>query len=140
MYAPPSLWSLVEVLARLGPKLTPNVTISWYKNYHAVGERLDPAQSMLYLSSPSTCAVCQARVMDLLDCYRDGRDFGIVQELVGLDCECKQKWQSQVNKEEPIHIAERVTHFYAAIGSDILGGEWWAKHGRHVVEEMPARE
>ncbi len=136
LYSPPSLWSLVEVLARLGPQLTPRVTISWYKNYQQEAERSIPIESRTYLCSPSTCAICQPKVMELLDVYRDTRDFGVVQELAAFECECKSAWRSSLEKEEPTRLEERVARLYEAIGLDVLGVEWWTKNGSRVLEDM----
>ncbi len=136
LYSPPSLWSLVEVLARLGPQLTPRVTISWYKNYHKESEKIDSMEAMVYLCSPSTCAVCQSKVIKLLDVYRDTCDFDVVRELVRFDCECKHVWQSLLEMEEPIRLEERVARLYEAIGHDVLGVEWWTKNGSSVLEDV----
>ena len=60
LYSPPSLWSLVEVLARIGSQLASRVSISWYKVYtqESEGGELNSLDDMWYLRSPSTCVVC----------------------------------------------------------------------------------
>ena len=136
LYSAPSLWSLVEVLARLNPQLTPRVTISWYKNYQQEAERSIPIESRTYLCSPSTCAVCQPEVMEMLDVYRDTRDFGVMRELAAFECECKSAWRSSLEKEEPTRLEERVARLYEAIGLDVLGVEWWTKNGSRVLKDV----
>ena len=74
--------------------------------------------------------------MELLDVYRDTRDFGVVQELATFECECKSAWRSSLEKEEPIRLRERVARLYEAIGLDVLGVEWWTKNGSRVLEDM----
>ena len=136
LYSPPSLWSLVEVLARLGPQLAPRVTISWYKNYQQEVEKSIPIESRTYLCSPSTCAICQPKVMEMLDVYRDTRDFGVVQELAAFECECKDEWQSSLDEDAPMPLKERVARLYEAIGLDVLGVEWWTRNGNLVLEDV----
>lgn len=136
MYSPPSLWSLVEVLARLGPRLTPRVPISWYKTYYEESDGIDPIEGIFYLCSPSTCAACQPVVMELLDTYRDTQDFGVVEELMSIECECKRVWRSSLEAEESVPLKERVARSYEVIGRDVLGVEWWAEYGDSILKDV----
>jgi len=136
LYSPPSLWSLVEVLARLGPTFAPKMTISWYKIYSeqvAWGE-LDPVDGLGYLSSPATCTLCQPKVMSLLDAYRDTNDFGVVQELTRMECRCKDTWRSALGAAEHQPLKERVAHAYEAIGRGVLGSSWWSENGGALTD------
>ena len=74
--------------------------------------------------------------MALLDVYRNTRDFGVVQELAAFECECKNKWRSALEKEEPMPLKERVARLYEAIGLEVLGLEWWTRNGNLVLEDV----
>jgi len=130
IYSPPSLWSLVEVLARLGPELTPKVIISWYKpSYYESAEGDNPVEGTDCLSSPLTCATCKSTVVKLLDDYHNTQNFSTIQTLVGMQCECRIAWRRTLEKQVTGSLAERVTRFYEAIGHEILGTDWWT-HNR----------
>ena len=138
LYSPVSLWSLVEVLARLGPTHAQRVTISWYKIYSekvTEGE-LDPVNDLGYLSSVTTCELCHPRVISLLDTYRDTNDFGVVQELTRMECECKDAWRSSLEATGYRPLKERVAHAYEAIGRDVLGPSWWSENGDTILAEL----
>lgn len=134
LYAPPSLWSLVEVLARLGPQLTPRIAISWYKAYHEVSAVVDSTEDIV--CSPSTCAACQPTVMELLDTYRDTQDYGIVEELARIECDCKRAWRLLLEAKESLPLKERVAQSYEAIGQEVLGVEWWTEHGEGILKDV----
>lgn len=127
LYSPPSLWSLVEVLARLGPELAQRVTISWYKLY---------GKQDVIVCSPSTCELCQPRVVELLDLYRNTYDFSVINELVGLGCECKRTWRSSLSSPILLSLKERVAYCYEMVGRDVLGAEWWKEHGDVVLTSV----
>ena len=140
LYSPPSLWSLVEVLARLGPLVAQRVTISWYKAYSertAVGE-LDPETGLSYLCSPQTCTLCQPRVIALLDAYRNTGDFRLVQELASIECECKDVWRASVEVAAAQPLKQRVAQAYEAIGRNILGQDWWGRYGDQILADVSA--
>ena len=134
-YSPPSLWSLVEVLNRLGPALAQKVTISWYKIYSEESPwgTLDPVDDLGYLASPATCDQCQPQVMRLLDAYRDTNDFKIVQELAAMECRCKDAWRTMLHIDEPIPLKDRVACIYEAIGSNVLGPDWRFASGEKIL-------
>lgn len=138
LYSPPSLWSLIEVLSRVGPELTPRVTISWYKDYGAGGEKGDGVEDSPVLASPSTCSECHDAVMALLDEYRDRGHFDVIQELAGFECDCRLRWLAALQVPEPALLAERVAHAYEAIGRDVLGEQWWLRHGETVLDDVLA--
>lgn len=134
LYEPPSLWSLVEVLARLGPQLTPRIAISWYKAYHEEFAVVDSTEDVV--CSPSTCAACQPSVIELLDAYRDTQDFDVIRELVRVDCDCKRAWRLMLDAQEPLPLKERVAKSYEVIGRGVLGAKWWTEYGERVLEDM----
>jgi radical SAM enzyme (TIGR01210 family) len=121
LYAPPSLWSLVEVLATLGRELSNRVTISWYKAYFGEYAGRDQSLGKVMLSSPTTCPDCLPTVMGILDAYRDTRDFELVTQLVNLDCRCKRQWRASLESQEQTELQDRVARHYEAIGQGIFG-------------------
>ncbi len=137
-YSPTSLWSLVEVLNRLGPELAQKVTISWYKLYieKMAKGRLNSSTDLGYLSSPTTCPICHSKVISLLDTYRDTNDFSVIVELTNLGCACKDAWRSALEKEDLLSLPERVASAYASIGRDVLGKKWWDENGANVLVDV----
>jgi len=139
-YTPTPLWSLIEVLHRLGPALAQRVTISWYKTYVEQSTRgvLSAAQDWGYLSSPTTCPYCQARIIRLLDTYRDTNDFSVIDELSRMECECKDIWRTSRAVANNLTLPERVSSVYEAIGRNVLGEKWWDENGSSVCDELTA--
>jgi len=138
LYLPPSLWSLVEVLARLGPELSPRVYTAWYKVYdqESEGVRLDPVRDLEFLCSPTTCDSCQPRVMELLDMHRAQHSFAFVEQLSQIECVCKRAWKAAVETAEVAPLRERVAQVYEIIGSELLGSDWWARHGKSIIKDV----
>lgn len=139
MYSPPSLWSLVEVLSRVGPRLTPRVTISWYKDYYAGRTPTDPAQDSSFLCSPTTCPKCREAVMALLDDYRGRGDFETIRELAHFDCDCRHRWRSALASPVVEPLPERVAKAYEAVGLETLGEEWWSRNGCSILDGLRER-
>lgn len=142
LYTPVSLWSLVEVLKMLGPSLSSKVTISWYKIYiEKMGQgRLDSATDLGYLASPTTCPKCQTKVIAHLDAFRDTSDFTWIENLVDMQCKCKETWRLAVNTHPTLTLPERVASVYEVIGKDILGNRWWENNRTDVVESLNSHD
>ena len=138
LYTPPSLWSLVEVLSRLGPSLSPRVTVSWHKVYSVScdAHELNALTDLGYLASPTTCKRCGARVLTLLDKYRLTGDFSLVRQLSRQRCRCKTKWESNRTWNSALSLHDRLACAYRAIGLQVLGNQWWAANGRHSLSEL----
>jgi len=135
-YAPPSLWSLVEVLHRLGPDAVDRVTISWHRDYDAElgGEAEDPTRA---LASPTTCPRCGPVVLDALDGFRAGGGWPVVAALDGLACTCHDDWRRSLEVTSgPEALRDRVIHGYEVLGRDVLGADWWARHGAETVNHL----
>lgn len=136
MYQPPSLWSLVEVLRRLGPERAGRVTISWYRDYDAgLVDDDDPTRP---LASPTTCPRCQDTVLRLLDEYRATRDFAVVAKLAEMSCSCHDAWRLALDAPDGGTLVERVANAYALIGRDVLGQPWWDMYGPAVIDGLTA--
>jgi len=131
-YSPPSLWSLVEVLSRLGPGLAERVNISWYKAYEG-----DLLLSEI-IASPTTCPGCEAAVLTALDAYRATGDVALLQQLEGFDCSCHQEWRSRLDRPAPSPLLHRIELVYETAARDILGDAWWHDHRANVLREARA--
>ena len=129
-YSPPSLWALVEVLSRLGPRLAERVNISWYKAYE------DDLLHGAILASPTTCPACVSAVLSVLDAYRSTGDFALVQHLAGYDCSCRRDWRSRLDRPAPSPLVDRIRLAYETAARDILGDDWWQDHRDDVLREV----
>jgi radical SAM enzyme (TIGR01210 family) len=138
LYSPPSLWSLVEVLMRLGRELSPRVYTAWYRVYdqESQGVHLDSVNDLEYLCSPSTCENCRPQVMELLDAYRDRHTFAVVEELSRLECECKTAWSAAIQAGCALPLRERVASAYRVIGNELLPSDWWTRHGSEILGDV----
>lgn len=138
MYSPPSLWSLVDVLTRLGPSLANRVTVSWYKVYRekVPGRELDPVEELGYLASPSTCPLCYPTVINLLDAFRDTNDYRYVEELNAMQCSCKSIWRESIVQSSHLPLLKRITNTYEILGREIIGHDWWNKNGEMLIKNM----
>lgn len=134
---PPSLWSLVEVLRRLGPDLVQRVSIAWYRDY----AELDggAAASMAVLARPTTCPVCENHVLSRLDEYRASQSFEVIEDLVQFRCACREIWSAELAAAETRPLTERVPAEYEDLGREVLGDAWWQRHGADVLAGVPQR-
>ena len=134
-YAPTSLWSLVEVLRRLGPESASRVSIAWYRDYAAAEGR--NASSMAVLAWPSSCPQCLDQVLGMLDTYRDSNAFDAVLELGEMECPCRAQWLDTVQTAPEGSIRCRVATGYESLGRSVFGDAWWEAHGAAVVAGIP---
>jgi archaeosine synthase beta-subunit len=141
LFAPPSLWSLVEVLRRLGPDLAAKLSVSWYKARigradaaQGKSSRLRRVVESVVVAAPTTCPTCQESVVALLDSFRAEHHWETVQKLVALSCACKDEWRRSLSLgTQP--LAERLRSGYEHLGRDLLGEDWWSNHGEGVIDE-----
>ena len=138
LYEPSSLWSLVEVLLRLGPERARHVTISWYKDYYAGDIREEELGSLPVLAAPTTCPSCIDRVMSHLDAYRDSGDFGVVRTLDSLSCACHDAWRERVSRPQGVALPARLIESYELMARGVLGDAWWEEHGTLVAQDVTA--
>ena len=115
-YRPVSLWSLVEVLRRLGREAAARVSISWYRDYNADDDSSSPLQ---VLAAPTTCARCVGDVLERLDGYRDSQDFTIITDLSQHPCSCRQEWLSGLAQAPTQPLGQRVQDEYRALAIEI---------------------
>ncbi len=133
-YAPPSLWSLVEVLQRVTPDFPTRLSIAWYRDYNAAEP--DAISSMRVLASPTTCPACITDVLATLDHYRAQPDPAVLANLVRNACECRARWQETA--EGAGLDLSRLSGIYTDIGKGVLGTAWWESHGDRVLDDLVA--
>jgi len=127
LYSPPSLWSLVEVLRRVGPEIAcSKIKFSWYKTYGSTN----------VVHPPITCSACLSDVIYYLDQFYETNNYAWVERLVSFDCRCKDAWRSQLEAQPSMPILARASAAYELIGRELLGGDWWKRHGDRVLLEM----
>lgn len=124
MFTVPSLWSLVEVLARLGPELARSAVLSWYAMTPAEPRRLRRVSDPLRIA-PTTCPACAAAVTAGLDQFNRDGDFGIVTALSATSCGCRAEWLDGLRRADQRPLAARVAEAYQQIGTELLGPARW---------------
>lgn len=98
-YSPVSLWSLVEILARLEPEVQDITRISWYKNYYEESWRI--------IASPYTCDTCYFDVLTLLEKYKNNMEKDTIKSLQSYSCECKRLWKKKIaDQSDKIDMSE----------------------------------
>jgi len=135
MFTMPSLWSLVDVLVRLGPDLAASVVLSWYAM--APGEsRRRFRQSDPLRASPTTCLACETKVTAGLDRFNQDGDFAMVTELSRTNCGCREQWANGLRQADPRPLITRVTDAYDVIGTELLGATRWAVHRPRALAQL----
>lgn len=127
IYDPPSLWSLVEILRRLGPDVVcTRIKFSWYKTYGSDN-----------VVRPSiTCQECWPEVIYYLDQFYETNDYDWVQRLVSHPCRCKDAWRAQLEAPDPVSPLTRAADAYKAMGLQVLGEDWWRRYGDGMLQQM----
>lgn len=127
LYSPPSLWSLVEVLQRLGPEVAQkHIKLSWYTSYGAFN----------VVDSPTTCDECYDMVISLLDKFVEFVEFDAVRELVRLDCMCKKTWYEQIHQPPTKSLPDRVATEYELLAQSLMGRDWWKNNRQAILGEL----
>jgi hypothetical protein len=127
-YAPPSLWSLIEVLRCLAPAERDATNLSWYRQ-EAPGA---------VLASPTTCPSCRLAVLTLLDRYRATRADECLEELSRLDCACKELWRrSLVWPTTP--LPQRVAAAYDQLAQRLRLQAAWRRWRDNLLGDLEAQ-
>lgn len=131
LYSPPSLWSLVEVIWRLGPDIAQkHIRLSWYTAYGA-GNVLD---------SPTTCEVCYESTIELLDRFAEFGDFELIHTLNQMECHCKDQWRADLIRTPIGSLPDRVAVGYQVLAEELLGYDWWQRYRAEILEGLYAPE
>ncbi len=129
------MWSVLDILSVFSPRELEHIGISWH--------RPRPVTHPLYKKSsiqPTTCPKCFEKVASTLDAFRfSSQRANLIDDLARIDCECKHVWNDKLAMKSNVSIYERVTFGYQQMGRDILGEEWWQKHGTEVINNIPVR-
>ncbi|WP_165913530.1 radical SAM protein [Marichromatium gracile] len=128
-YAAPSLWSLVEVLRRLGPTLAGRVEIAWYRSYYDREGKIT--------RSPDTCPHCRAAVIGLLDDYRASQNHGTVEMLSAYPCSCRDAWAKSLAVPHG-ERADRVAAAYRSLANAFGLDDWLAANGGNLMAALYA--
>jgi radical SAM enzyme (TIGR01210 family) len=120
MYSQPSLWTLIEILSRVDPKLLPSIYIAWYKPR----PQFHPAYT-LPNQSATTCPLCYDTVIELLDRYisQDHRRKTI-EQLINIRCYCKNEWCKQIEVKDRLSLTDRVQKNYSIVRKRMFGEKW----------------
>jgi radical SAM enzyme (TIGR01210 family) len=133
MYSPVSIWSVIDVLMRVGPSISATTTISWYRNRAGEG---GPMPGIV--ASPGTCDRCSDEVLAILDEYRDSGEFGLLERLSTFPCNCRDEWEVRLAHESE-SLADRMATAYRSLGIELLGIEWWTLNGESVIGSLGFR-
>jgi archaeosine synthase beta-subunit len=135
-YRPPSLWSLVEALHRLGPEITRSVVLSWYSTTPDDPRRKSQVSDPLR-EAPTTCAGCRDDIVNALGTFNAGGDFDIIEQLRTSTCTCRTAWQARMEAESRSApaLVDRVMEGYDRIGREMLNG-WWEPRRDRLRDEL----
>ena len=110
MYQSISLWSLIEVLKRLGIEYLDKVQISWYKDYY--GTKISSI-----CHSPTTCSRCKDEVQNLLDEYRENQSWEALEKMAQLTCQCREEWKARLEKQSAVPVYEEIEKMYRKLAA-----------------------
>ncbi len=127
LYTPPSLWSLIEVLCRLGESIVKSrIEIAWYTSYGAFN----------VVASPTTCPRCIDDVSRCLDAFAATSDFSFIRRSVAIDCSCRNAWQQSLESHPPCQRVEAATNAYGLMAAALLPQAWWKRHRSRIITEL----
>lgn len=139
MYRVPSLWSLIEVLRRIGPDLTRSVALSWYSatpdDPHRRGQVSDPLRE-----APTTCPRCRDQVVDGLTAFNAGAGRDVIEDLIRLGCSCRDEWAARLARQtaEADPLVNRVLAAYDQIATSLVVPGWWDSNRESVRAQLLA--
>ena len=129
-YRPVSLWSLVEILGAVEPGRWPVVRFyGWFSRY--------PDKRKI-VASPTTCPLCRGRVIRLLgECHHTWSREPL-EELVSMDCRCKDPWREELARAPEAPLADRVFEVYGALAREHGLDDWWHRNSARLGAELHA--
>lgn len=128
LFSPPSLWSLVEIIHRLGPSYYDRIRLSWYTSYGAYN----------ILASPYTCYNCYDETIDHLDQFAEYQLASEINYLYNMKCECKEKWRDQLECDlrSAISLPLRVKNGYKIFTERFLESDWWSQNAEKLFTDI----
>jgi hypothetical protein len=129
-HRPASLWSLVEALRRVDEASWPALRFfGWVPSY--------PDRRKI-VASPTTCPICRGRVLPLLgECHRTWSREPL-EELVAMECRCKERWREEVTRAPEKPLADRVLEAYALLAREHGLADRWERDSAEVEVELRA--
>lgn len=123
MYERLSLWSLVDVLARLQPRLLSRVHVAWLEPKDHPGAAL--------IAEATTCPRCIGPLLDTFDRHDRVLSLDSVAALDAMCCACRPAARAP---EAPLR--DRIAEALPPIGAGVLGDAWWSAHGEETVRSL----
>lgn len=130
-YTAPSLWSLVEVLRRLGNEFLPCVEIAWHRSYYDRDDKIR--------RSPDSCPHCRDTVLRHLDQYRATQAAEVIAALSTFPCACRTHWAEELAAATEGDRAERVAAAYQALAPTFGLEGWLATQGSPILAALRAQ-
>ena len=127
-YEPPSLWSLIEVLARTPVEVLGRVNISWYRSDY--GDQRD------IVASPTTCPTCAPQIFMLLDRYREQPGPVALGALTSARCACRDRWMARLEDASARPLEVRVFDGYKEMADELDLDGWWSVHVDGIRAEL----
>lgn len=127
LYAPPSLWSLIEVLCSLGEStVSSRIEIAWYTSYGAFN----------VVASPTTCPRCVDYVVGCLDAFASTKNFSAIHHAAAVDCSCRSAWQASLKNIPTGQRVEKAINAYDRMADALLPRSWWEHRRSGIVGEL----
>jgi radical SAM enzyme (TIGR01210 family) len=114
LYTPPSFWTLVEILNKLGEEHWSQVGLSWYSSYGAYN----------VVASPTTCDVCVNEMLEHLSGFAENHAGEFITKMNSISCTCRARWRDE-KKKVSTPLPERVIYGYRKMSEKLMGNEWW---------------
>jgi len=128
MYAPTSLWSLVEILRRLDPTQLPRIEIAWYKNYYSDSNKVRIA--------PGVDKAPPAEIIAALDRFRAEQSEDSVKELLRLEPTAREQWSRDIDTVPVVDRRQAMAESYDRI-SKKLSMKWqWRERFPDLLADM----
>lgn len=126
LYDPPSLWSMVEVLHRLGEGLADRIELAW----------LTALGAFNVVASPDVCPCCLDRVLGGLGGFSASGCWSDLDSLWDITCDCRQAWRQSLDSPvDPTARVRRAIQAYQACGEATMG-QWWSENGTQVIAAL----
>lgn len=131
LYAPPSLWQLVDVVTALPPGQLHRVTVTWYRDDYGTNSPV--------IASPGTCPTCIDSVLEALDDFRADPGRRTATAMAELDCSCRPQ-SGRANLGEPTDAEDRLTDriltMYRSLVDGLELGPWWGSRAEEIISEV----
>lgn len=118
-----SLWSIVDVLRRLGPERLPFIHVAW------AAAKNHPGAAMV--AEAGTCPSCIGHLLNTLDRQDKILRPEAIAALDAIRCACRLAPSPAVPP-----LVQRISATLPRIGAGILGEHWWSEHGDETLRSL----